>query len=97
MVYNILDYGAVSDGETKCTAAIQKAIDDCSSTGGRVLIPAGRFLSGTLRLKSDVELHLEHGARLISSLDEKDIIDYFRECGDDNEVDGWEGGCFLFA
>ena len=97
MVYNILDYGAVSDGETKCTAAIQKAIDDCSSTGGRVLIPAGRFLSGTLRLKSDVELHLGHGARLISSLDEKDIIDYFRECGDDNEVDGWEGGCFLFA
>jgi len=97
MVYNILDYGAVSDGETKCTAAIQKAIDDCSATGGRVLIPAGRFLSGTLRLKSDVELHLEHGARLISSLDERDIIDYFRECGDDNEVDGWEGGCFLFA
>lgn len=97
MVYNILDYGAVSDGETKCTTAIQKAIDDCSATGGRVLIPAGCFLSGTLRLKSDVELHLEHGARLISSLDEKDIIDYFRECGDDNEVDGWEGGCFLFA
>ncbi len=97
MVYNILDYGAVSDGETKCTAAIQKAIDDCSATGGRVLIPAGRFLSGTLRLKSDVELHLQQGAVLLSSLEEKDIIDYFKEEGDGAGIDGFDGGCFLFA
>ena len=97
MIYNILDYGAVSDGETNCAKAIQRAIDDCSVTGGRVCIPAGHFLSGTIRLKSNVELYLEHGAVLLSSLDEADTIDYFRECDNENEVDGWEGGCFLFA
>ena len=97
MVYNILDFGAVPDGETRSTKAIQRAIDKCTKTGGTVLIPAGAFLSGTLRLRSDVELHLEHGSRLISCLDEEDMIDYFKEDSDDNEVDGWEGGCFLFA
>lgn len=97
MVYNILDFGAVPDGETRSTKAIQRAIDKCTKTGGTVLIPAGAFLSGTLRLRSDVELHLEHGSRLISCLDEEDMIDYFKEDSDDNEVDGWEGGSFLFA
>lgn len=97
MVYNILDFGAIPDGKSVCTEAIQRAIDECTKTGGRVLVPAGAFLSGTLRLRSNVELHLEHGSRLISSLDERDIIDYFKDSSDDNEVDGWEGGCFLFA
>lgn len=97
MICNILDYGAVSDGATKCTQAIQRAIDDCHVTGGRVEIPSGRYLSGTLRLRSEVELHLAHGAVLISSLDEADTIDYFKEDESGNEVDGWEGGCFLFA
>ncbi|MBQ8031612.1 MAG: right-handed parallel beta-helix repeat-containing protein [Butyrivibrio sp.] len=97
MVYNILDFGAVPDGETRSTKAIQRAIDKCTKTSGTVLIPAGAFLSGTLRLRSDVELHLEHGSRLISCLDKEDMIDYFKEDSDDNEVDGWEGGCFLFA
>ncbi|MBO4457198.1 MAG: glycoside hydrolase family 28 protein [Butyrivibrio sp.] len=97
MVYNILDFGAIPDGKTVCTGAIQRAIDECTKTGGRVLVPAGFFLSGTLRLRSEVELYLEHGSRLISSLDERDIIDYFKENSDDSEVDGWEGGCFLFA
>ena len=43
MVYNILDYGAVPDGTGKSTEAIQAAIDQCTRTGGQVLIPAGRF------------------------------------------------------
>lgn len=97
MTYNILDYGAVADGKTKCTSAIQAAIDACTEKGGRVVVPAGTFLSGTLRLRSNVDLHLEHGAVLLSSLDEADVIDYFKDGDEDNEVDGWEGGCFLFA
>ena len=39
MVYNILDYGAVPDGITKATKAIQAAIDDCTKTGGHPLNP----------------------------------------------------------
>ena len=46
MDYNILDFGAVSDGVTVNTVAIQKAIDTCfEKGGGRVIIPAGLFIS----------------------------------------------------
>jgi len=55
----ISDYGAIGDGKTLNTQAIQMAIDACSdSGGGRVIIPPGVFLSGTLWLKDFVELHL---------------------------------------
>nr|MCR4635680.1 glycoside hydrolase family 28 protein [Butyrivibrio sp.] len=97
MTYNILDFGAVGDGITKCTAAIQRAIDECSRTGGRVVVPSGEYLSGSLRLRSDVELHIEHGAVLRSSLEESDMIDFSKDYEDDNEDTGWEGGCFLYA
>ena len=90
MVYNILDYGAVPDGITKATKAIQAAIDDCTKTGGQVLVPSGRFLSGSLHLKSDVDLLLEQGAVLISSLEQEDMIDFAREYEDDNADVGWD-------
>lgn len=69
MTYNVLDYGAVGDGTTNDAAAIQTAIDNCSATGGgRVLLPGGKiYRSGSLVLKSDVELHLEMGAVLKGS------------------------------
>ncbi|MGI5947441.1 MAG: glycoside hydrolase family 28 protein [Lachnospiraceae bacterium] len=70
MVFNILDYGADKSGRVNSAYAIQKAIDDCSENGGRVYVPAGRFLSGFLRLRSNVELYLEQGAELISDLRE---------------------------
>ena len=49
------------------------------------MIPAGRFLSGSLRLKSNVDLHLEQGAVLISSLDKEDMIDFAKDFEDDNQ------------
>ena len=69
MTYNVLDYGAAGDGAANDAAAIQAAIDDCSSAGGgRVLFPGGRvYRSGTIVLKSYVELHLETGAVLKGS------------------------------
>ncbi len=97
MLYNILDFGAVADGRTNCAAAIQEAIDACNETGGVVFIPAGNFLSGSLRLRSNVELHLENGACLTASSVPGDMIDFSKEFEDDNEDTGWEGGCFLFA
>ncbi|MDB5110270.1 MAG: pehX 7 [Mucilaginibacter sp.] len=71
--YNIKNYGAVPDGKTIGTAFIQKAIDDCSiNGGGRVLVPAGIYLTGSIRLKSNVELHLETGATIIGSTQHTD-------------------------
>lgn len=96
-IYNILDYGAVADGVTNNAAAIQKAIDAASITGGKVVVPAGEFLSGTIVLKSNIEFHLEMGAVLISSLQQEDILDFAKLFEDDNQTTGWDGGCFLFA
>ncbi len=97
MACNIVDFGAVADGVTNNAKAIQAAIDEAAKQGGRVVVPAGRFMSGTLTLKSNVELHLEMGAVLISSLEPADILDFAALFDDDNLTTGWDGGCFLFA
>ncbi len=70
----ICEYGAEPNSGRVCTAAIQKAIDACARNGGgRVLVPAGTYVTGTLYLKSHVELHLEAGAVLKAS---PDLADY---------------------
>ena len=57
--FDITKFGAVADGKTDCTAAIAKAIDACAEAGGgRVVVPAGEFLTGAIHLKSNVDLHL---------------------------------------
>ena len=71
--YSIDDFGAVGDGRTLNTIAIQKAIDQCGADGGGcVVVPRGVFLSGTLQLRSNVELHLERAAVLKGSAHVKD-------------------------
>ena len=61
MDYRITDYGAVADGTTNNRAAIQAAVDACTvAGGGRVIVPIGQFLSGTIVLKSNVTLYLEY-------------------------------------
>ena len=68
----ITNYGAVADGQTDCTAAIGRAIDACAGAGGgRVVVPAGEFLTGAIHLKSGVNLHLDAGATLKFSTDPK--------------------------
>lgn len=70
-VYNIIDYGAVADGKTVCTAAIQRAVDLCDKNG-TVYIPKGEYVSGAIFLKSDMTFFLEEGAKLTGSGDIKD-------------------------
>lgn len=72
---DILAFGAVPDGTTLNTISIQSAIDSVHAKGGgRVVIPAGTFLSGSILMKSGVELHLLKGARLLGSTDPEHYI-----------------------
>ena len=67
-VYVVTGYGAAGDGRTMNTAAIQRCIDSCAVLGGgTVIIPSGIFMTGTLRLRSNVHLRLESGAVLKGS------------------------------
>src|SRR3954468_24678062 len=60
--------GAVGDGTTLNTESIQKAIDDCAAGGGgTVLFPAGRYLTGTIQIKSNVTLRIDEQATLLGS------------------------------
>lgn len=66
----ITAFGAVADGKTNNREAIQRAIDEAAARGGgTVLIPSGRFVSGSLRMKSGVALWLDHGATLVAIQD----------------------------
>ena len=65
-------YGARGDGQTLDTKALQSAIDAASRSGGRVVLKNGTFMSGTLRLRSNVELHVAAGATLLGAPD-KDL------------------------
>ena len=67
--FNILDYGAKADGRTLNTKVIQRLIDQVEHGGGRVVIPSGTYLTGTLIMKSGVTVHLLTGATLLGSLD----------------------------
>jgi len=67
-VYNIADFGAVGDGNTLNTTAVQKAIDTCTTDrGGTVVVPAGDFVIGTIELKSNVSLRIAAKGRLLGS------------------------------
>jgi hypothetical protein len=66
--YDITAYGAVGDGKTICTKAIQSAVDACNANaGGDVVVPTGIFIIGTVHLKSNVHLKLQSGAILRGS------------------------------
>ena len=70
--FNILDFGAKNDTTFVSTDALQKAIDQSSEKGGRVIIPTGNYKTGTLILRSNVHLYLEMGATLFGSTQLKD-------------------------
>jgi polygalacturonase len=73
--FDITKYGAVGDGARSCTGAIRQAIAACRAAGGgRVVVPAGRFLTGPIRLQSGVNLHLAEQATLAFSGDHREYL-----------------------
>ncbi len=69
----ITNFGAIPDGKTLNTTAIQAAIDTCFSRGGgQVIVPKGAFLTGTIVLKSGVNLHFTEGGVLLGSASRND-------------------------
>lgn len=91
--FNIRDYGAVGNGAAMDTEAVQQTIDACHAAGGgMVRIPSGEFQIGTIHLKSNITLSLDHGASLIGSTN---LADYPTENLDDPR----EGGphCLIYA
>ena len=73
--FNIKSYGAKNDTTVLSTHALQQAIDACSAAGGgRVVVPAGIYKTGTIQLKSHVHLYLEQGATLYGSTRLEDYI-----------------------
>ena len=89
------DFGAIADGRTKDTVAVQAAIDAAASHGGTVRLAGGIFVCGTLYLKSNVALEITNSATLLAS---PDIADY----GTDTHHNRYRNEpeldrCFLFA
>ncbi len=85
-IYNVRDFGAAGDGQTLDSPAIQAAIAACATTGGTVLLPPGRYLSGSLELKSGVNLHISRGATLLGSTNIADYREYRPEIRSYNDL-----------
>ena len=72
---DVRDYGAVGDGVTKDTVAIQAAVDACAGHGGEVHLRAGTYLSGMVELRSAMIFHVHGDATLLGSTDDADYPD----------------------
>lgn len=77
--FNILDFGAVSDGVFDNTEVFKNAINNCAeSGGGMVIVPPGKFFTGAIHLKSNVNLHIEEGSEILFSTNPKDYYPLVR-------------------
>src|ERR1035438_1635265 len=84
---NVKDSGATGDGHTKDTAAIARAVELCAKAGGgTVLVPPGKYLTGAIRLKSNLTLEVEAGAIVLGSPDPEDYPLYPSVWGQTEEL-----------
>ena len=73
--FPITKFGAAANGKADCTEAFAKAIEACNKAGGgRVVVPAGEFLTGAIHLKSNVNLHVAKNATIKFSQDPKKYL-----------------------
>ena len=83
-IFDVRKYGATGDGKTLDTVAVNKAIEAAAAVGGGVvLFPAGMYLCFSLRLKSQVHLHLEQGSAIVAA-----------ESPKPGETTGYNGGVY---
>lgn len=66
-MYNVLDYGVISDEKLLQTEAVQKVLDMCRENGGTVVFPAGTYVISSVRMWSDTTILLKSGATLLGS------------------------------
>jgi polygalacturonase len=93
-LFDITDFGAKSIDSTINTVAIQKAVDQCFREGGGIVtVPKGQFITGTIILKSKVNLQIEEGGELLGSLD---INDYSRKIRGAIEAPAFDE-CLIYA
>ncbi len=94
-VFDIRAFGAVGDGATLDTQALQAAIDHCSaSRGGTVLVAGGTFVTGTFYLKSNVALRVDSGAMILGSTN---IADYRTDTDRTMYNEPYMNRCLIFA
>lgn len=85
-VFNVRDYGATGDGTTLDSPAINKAIEACAAAGGgTVWIPGGAYLSGSIRLTNNLNLHIDAGATILAAPASMEAYDLTEE---------WEGQAY---
>ena len=72
-MYNIVDFGAVGDGKTNATSAVQSAVDACREHGGMVYVPYGSYVVASIHLYSHVHFVFEPGAVFLGSPDADDF------------------------
>jgi polygalacturonase len=85
-IFNVTSYGAKADGITLDTKAIQSAINDAAVNGGRVVFPSGKYLSGTIFMRSNVTIELIEGAVLLGSTNISDYPDTIPSLKSYNDV-----------
>lgn len=93
-IFNPRSFGAIGDGNTLDSLAINAAVDACNKAGGGVVyLSPGNYLSGTVVLKSNVTLYLEAGAVLLGS---KNLTDYTTQRKPNSSADSGQRH-FIFA
>ena len=77
MIYNVKDVGAVADGKTLCTKAVQKTVDECSANGGGIVrFDRGRYVLSTIFLRSNVTIESPQGTKILGA---SSYYDYAQE------------------
>ena len=80
---SLTEFGGTGDGVTMNTTAFAKAISALTKKGGgRLVVPAGIFLTGPISLKDNIDLHLERNAMILFSPDKKDFLDIDDKTGE---------------